>query len=66
MEYINISGYVTRSILAAPILDTEGNLYGVIQLINKVDGIYFSTTDQKSFEVFTIYCSLNIRYIKVS
>jgi len=48
------------------VLDTEGNLYGVLQLINKVDGIYFSTTDQKSFEVFTIYCSLNIRYIKIN
>ncbi len=42
------SGYVTKSILAVPILGYGGRILGVMQLINKIDGSEgFSEEDEK-------------------
>ena len=42
------SGYITKAILAVPIVGYDGNVLGVMQLINKVDGSKgFSEEDEK-------------------
>ncbi len=42
------SGYTTKSVLAMPIIGYDGNVLGVIQLINKIDGSSgFSKDDEK-------------------
>ncbi len=42
------SGYTTKSVLAMPIIGYDGNVLGVMQLINKVDGSKgFSKEDEK-------------------
>ncbi len=46
------SDFQTRSILAVPLVDTDG-LVGVIEVLNKVDGGAFTTMDQRVMEVFS-------------
>ncbi len=38
MRYDKMTGYHTQSMLVVPMEDAEGNVIGVIQLINKLDG----------------------------
>lgn len=39
------SGYVTRSALCIPVIDSLGTKIGVVQMINKLDGIPFNDDD---------------------
>ncbi|XP_064632499.1 dual 3',5'-cyclic-AMP and -GMP phosphodiesterase 11-like isoform X2 [Lineus longissimus] len=50
----------TRSILCMPIKNAMGQVIGVIQLINKLDGTVFNQNDQNLFEAFAIFCGLGI------
>jgi response regulator RpfG family c-di-GMP phosphodiesterase len=43
-EVDKMTGYVTKTILAVPLLDKDNNTIGVFQAINKIDGI-FNTFD---------------------
>ena len=43
----DITGDVTVAVLCVPMLDTRGELLGVIQVINREDGGYFSTDDEQ-------------------
>ena len=51
------TGYQTKSMLTVPIISTEGTVKGVIQLINKIDGMPFTRRDSL---VATVYGSLCI------
>jgi len=68
-EIDNRTGYTTRSVIAAPIL-SDGKLYGVLQLVNKIGNklghASFSQTDVKEFQTYTVYCSIAVRYRKTS
>ncbi|MFT7219211.1 MAG: putative ABC transport system ATP-binding protein [Candidatus Azotimanducaceae bacterium] len=39
-------GYRTKSVLAIPIKDREGNVFAAVQLLNKMDGTGFTRKDQ--------------------
>lgn len=41
----NRSGFRTRSVIAAPILDSSGRLLGVVQSVNKTTAVRFDTHD---------------------
>jgi sigma-B regulation protein RsbU (phosphoserine phosphatase) len=45
-EFDRRSGFRTRSILAAPVLDAQGQLLGVIQSVNKTTAPAFSVEDE--------------------
>ncbi|WP_088892747.1 adenylate/guanylate cyclase domain-containing protein [Leptolyngbya ohadii] len=47
------TGYRTRSILCMPIFNSEGDLIGVTQLINKLQGT-FNASDEKFMQAFNI------------
>lgn len=40
-------GYVTRNLLCAPIVSSEGGVFGVIQAVNKKNGASFTNTDEQ-------------------
>ena len=42
------TGYKTKQILAVPIVQNKKILLGVIQIMNKIDGTYFTLEDQSS------------------
>ncbi len=53
------TGYLTRSLFCAPIHNRDGKRLGVIQLLNKKDGV-FSTDDEGFLEIFANHASIFI------
>ena len=46
------TGFRTRSVLCLPVLDTDGEVFAVAQLINPTDGRPFDTADEERFAGF--------------
>ncbi|XP_053408412.1 dual 3',5'-cyclic-AMP and -GMP phosphodiesterase 11A-like isoform X2 [Mercenaria mercenaria] len=59
-ETDTVSGYHTRSILCKPIRNRYGQIIGVAEIINRIDGLPFDDHDEQLFEAFTIFCGLGI------
>jgi signal transduction histidine kinase len=53
------TGYRTRSLLCAPIHARNGKRLGVIQVLNKTDGV-FSTEDEEFLDIFANHASMFI------
>lgn len=51
-EFDKKSGYRTKTILTMPVRSTNGDVIGVIQLINKAHGAVFSGNDENLLESF--------------
>jgi GAF domain-containing protein len=47
------TGFRTRSVLALPVRDREGRVFGVAQLLNRRDGRVFDASDEERFARFT-------------
>jgi energy-coupling factor transporter ATP-binding protein EcfA2 len=47
------TGFRTRSVLALPVRDREGRVFGVAQLLNRRDGRPFDASDEERFARFT-------------
>lgn len=60
-----LSGYHTRSILCKPIRNRYGQIIGVAEIINRIDGLPFDEHDEQLFEAFTIFCGLGINNAKL-
>ncbi|XP_074647468.1 dual 3',5'-cyclic-AMP and -GMP phosphodiesterase 11-like [Tubulanus polymorphus] len=52
--------FQTKCILCMPIKNASGQVIGVSQLVNKLDGTSFNKNDQNLFEAFSIFCGLGI------
>ncbi|MDO9559827.1 MAG: GAF domain-containing protein [Syntrophales bacterium] len=59
------TGYRTRSILCGPVINLQGELIGVIQVINKKDG-FFDKKDETSFRVFTHQIAISLENFYLS
>ncbi|XP_048589168.1 dual 3',5'-cyclic-AMP and -GMP phosphodiesterase 11 isoform X2 [Nematostella vectensis] len=55
-----VSGFTTKTILCMPIKNASGDIIGVVQLLNKVDGTPFNKNDENLFEAFAIFCGMAI------
>ena len=53
-SYDHKTGFVTRSCLTAPIMNIQRDLLGVVQVINKINGDYFSQNDE---DMMTSICA---------
>ena len=51
-EIDRATGFVTRSVLAVPLRDAQGDVFAVAQLLNRVDGRSFDADDEKRFRQF--------------
>ncbi|XP_022238446.1 cAMP and cAMP-inhibited cGMP 3',5'-cyclic phosphodiesterase 10A-like [Limulus polyphemus] len=60
----NKTGYLTKNLLCSAV-KTEGNVVGVLQMINKKSGICFTEYDQEAMEKFAKYCALALHYSKL-
>jgi len=56
------SGFRTKTILCMPIRNAAGDLIGVVQLLNKMDGSPFNENDENFFEAFAIFCGMAIHH----
>ena len=58
------TGYRTKTLLCVPIFDDEGNIKGVTEMINKLNGT-FTSEDEEMIEVFNVFCGLSIENAKL-
>ncbi len=56
------TGYRTKTILGAPLIDLEDNLIGVIQVLNKADG-EFRELDEQILESLSTYIAIALKNI---
>ena len=54
------TGYFTKTILGAPLLDLENNAVGVIQVLNKNDG-EFQTIDEQILQTLSTYIAIALK-----
>jgi class 3 adenylate cyclase len=54
------TGYRTKSILCMPIKNAKSEIIGAIQVLNKLDGTYFSTSDEELLVAFTSLAGISI------
>lgn len=51
MQVDETSGFKTKTILCMPIQNSNGEIMGVVQLLNKMDNTPFNANDENLFEV---------------
>ncbi|MBF0464847.1 MAG: SpoIIE family protein phosphatase [Nitrospirae bacterium] len=54
------TGYRTRSVLCQPMINNEETLVGVLQVINKKDGLHFDENDEMLIESLAAHVSIAI------
>ncbi|KAA0716123.1 Dual 3',5'-cyclic-AMP and -GMP phosphodiesterase 11A [Triplophysa tibetana] len=59
-EADQFSGFHIRSVLCVPIWNSNHQIIGVAQVLNRLDGKPFDDLDQRLFEAFVIFCGLGI------
>jgi len=57
-SYDHASGFRTRSILAAPIVNQNGRLMGVVQVLNKINQAHFTADDERFLEAICIHLGI--------
>src|SRR5436305_11037782 len=57
-SYDRASGFRTRSILSAPIINQNGRLMGVVQVLNKINQSAFTTEDERFLEAICIHLGI--------
>ncbi|XP_072880516.1 dual 3',5'-cyclic-AMP and -GMP phosphodiesterase 11A isoform X3 [Hemitrygon akajei] len=55
-----MSGFHIHSVLCVPIWNSNHQIIGVAQILNRLDRKTFDDTDQRLFEAFVIFCGLGI------
>ena len=61
------SGYRTRSLLCMPIIESNsGKILGATQMINKLDGSFFSDEDEEMLRAITVHVAVAMTNASVS
>ncbi|XP_032584292.2 dual 3',5'-cyclic-AMP and -GMP phosphodiesterase 11 isoform X1 [Drosophila mojavensis] len=55
------TGYRTKALLCMPIKDSGGDVIGVAQVINKMNGECFTEIDEKVFASYLQFCGIGLR-----
>ena len=58
------TGFRTRSILCVPIFNNRGEIAGVTEMINKIDGT-FDADDTKMLMAFNVFCGISLDNAKL-
>jgi GAF domain-containing protein len=59
------SGYRTISVLCVPIYDNKGDIRGVTEMNNNLDGV-FTKDDEKMIRVFNIFTGISLENARPS
>jgi phosphoserine phosphatase RsbU/P len=57
-SYDKSSGFRTRSILSAPIVNQNGRLIGVVQVLNKINRLAFTKQDEQFLEAICVHLGI--------
>ncbi|XP_055386324.1 dual 3',5'-cyclic-AMP and -GMP phosphodiesterase 11-like isoform X2 [Condylostylus longicornis] len=55
------TGYRTKALLCMPIKDSTGDVIGVAQVMNKLEGESFTENDEKIFASYLQFCGIGLR-----
>lgn len=58
------TGYRTKSVLCFPIMNSKEEVIGVIQLINKLNGMCFNRSDEELIAAFCAQLAVSLENIK--
>ncbi|NWT14249.1 PDE2A phosphodiesterase, partial [Vireo altiloquus] len=58
------TGFRTRNILCFPIKNENQEVIGVAELVNKINGPWFSKFDEDLATAFSIYCGISIAHVR--
>ncbi|NXW11606.1 PDE2A phosphodiesterase, partial [Fregetta grallaria] len=58
------TGFRTRNILCFPIKNESQEVIGVAELVNKINGPWFSKFDEDLATAFSIYCGISIAHVR--
>lgn len=56
-----LTGYKTSSLLALPILNRDGEVVGVAEIMNKKGGTHFNARDESIFARYLTFCGIGIQ-----
>lgn len=59
------TGFKTRTILTVPIYNNRGEIAGVTELINRIDGSAFDDDDIKMMMAFNVFCGISLDNAKL-
>lgn len=54
------TGYRTKSILSVPIFTQRGEVMGVTEMINKINGESFTKWDTNLIQIFNVFCGISL------
>ncbi|NXA48763.1 PDE2A phosphodiesterase, partial [Nothocercus julius] len=60
------TGFRTRNILCFPIKNENQEVIGVAELVNKINGPWFSKFDEDLATAFSIYCGISIAHVRAA
>ncbi|MBT3216743.1 MAG: PP2C family protein-serine/threonine phosphatase [Candidatus Marinimicrobia bacterium] len=60
-EFDKKTNYRTKSVLCMPMMNNEGNLVGVVQVLNKKDGESFGSQDENLLEALSVQAGVAIQ-----
>ncbi|OHT12155.1 3'5'-cyclic nucleotide phosphodiesterase family protein [Tritrichomonas foetus] len=59
------TGFKTRTILTVPIYNNRGEIGGVTEMINRIDGSAFDEEDIKMMKAFNVFCGISLDNAKL-
>lgn len=60
-----LTGFKTRTILTVPIYNNRGEITGVTEMINRIDGSAFDAEDIKMMMAFNVFCGISLDNAKL-
>jgi serine phosphatase RsbU (regulator of sigma subunit)/anti-sigma regulatory factor (Ser/Thr protein kinase) len=60
-DFDKSSGFTTKSILAVPIIDQQGGLVGIVEVLNKKDGGAFTKEDEDFLHAICVHLGIAIQ-----
>ncbi|OHS95630.1 3'5'-cyclic nucleotide phosphodiesterase family protein [Tritrichomonas foetus] len=59
------TGFITRTILTVPIYNNRGEIAGITEMINRLDGSAFDESDIKMLMAFNVFCGISLDNAKL-
>lgn len=65
IRFDKLTGYRTRSVLCVPMLDAEGEVLGVVQVLNKLNGLHFTREDHALLVALAAQAAITLEGLKL-
>jgi len=66
VRFDKLTGYRTRSVLCAPMLRVDGEVIGVVQVLNKLNGAHFTAEDVDLLNALAAQAAISLESLKLN